>query len=129
MKVFVTGANGYIGFAVASAFAAKGHQVMGLVRSPEKAKKIAAFEIQPIIGSMNDPDSYASVARSCQLFIHCAAEMSDQFHLLDRKTVSSLIKIGIESGLQRSLIYKCHGSQSLYSIGMRSSGQPCSRKG
>lgn len=45
MKIFITSATGYIGFAVASALAAKGHQVYGLVRSEEKAKKIAAAEM------------------------------------------------------------------------------------
>ncbi len=45
MKIFVTGATGYIGFAVASEFAAKGHEVFGLVRSEEKVKKVAAAGI------------------------------------------------------------------------------------
>ncbi len=105
MKIFITGATGYIGFAVATAFAAKGHQVFGLVRSEEKAKKVAAAEVQPVIGSMNDPHSYTTVARSCQLLIHCAAEMSEQFHLLDRKTIETLIKMAAESELSRSIIY------------------------
>lgn len=105
MKIFITGATGYIGFAVASNFAAKGHEVFGLVRSKEKSKKIAAAEIQPVIGTMNDPDSYSQAARSCQLFIHCAAEMSEQFHVLDRKTIETLLKIAAESELPRRIIY------------------------
>lgn len=105
MNVFITGATGYIGFAVAFAFAAKGHRVIGLVRSPEKAKKLKAAEIQPVMGTMNDPKSYTAAARLCQVYIHCAAEMSDQFHTLDRQTVDHLIKIATESGLPRTLIY------------------------
>lgn len=105
MKVFVTGATGYIGFAVAAKFAAKGHQVMGLVRSAEKASKVARAEIQPVIGSMNQPESYTDAAKTCELLVHCAADMGYDFHELDRKTVNHLIKIAAESGLQRSLIY------------------------
>jgi nucleoside-diphosphate-sugar epimerase len=105
MKVFVTGATGYIGFAVASAFAAKGHHVVGLARSAEKAKLLAAAEIQPVIGNMNDPSSYTDAARSCELFIHCAAEMSEEFHMLDRKTANHFMDIARTSPSKHSLIY------------------------
>ena len=105
MKIFVTGANGYIGFAVASRFAARGHHVMGLVRSAEKARIVACAEITPVIGSMNEPESYTQAAQACELFIHCAADMSNEFHLLDRKTIKHLIQIAQQSNLRRSLIY------------------------
>ncbi|QLH43397.1 MAG: NAD-dependent epimerase/dehydratase family protein [Coxiellaceae bacterium] len=105
MRIFITGATGYIGFAVATAFAAKGHEVFGLVRSEEKAKKVAATEVKPVIGNMNDPESYIEIASSCQLLIHCASEMSAQFHALDQKTIETLIKIANASNLQRSIIY------------------------
>jgi nucleoside-diphosphate-sugar epimerase len=105
MKVFVTGANGYIGFAVASRFAAKGHQVKGLVRTAEKAKKIARAEILPVIGDMSHPESYGDAARTCELLVHCAADLTQDFHALDRKTVNYLIQIAHESNLSRRLIY------------------------
>lgn len=105
MKIFITGANGYIGFAVASKFAARGHQVMGLVRSAEKAKKVASAEIIPVIGTMNDPNSYTKAAQSCELFIHCAADMSHDFHALDRKTTNHLLQIAKESDLKHAFIY------------------------
>ena len=38
MKVFITGATGFIGFAAAQAFARAGYEVQGLCRSPEKAR-------------------------------------------------------------------------------------------
>lgn len=105
MKVFVTGATGYIGFAVAAKFAARGHQVMGLVRSAEKEKRVSCAEILPVIGSMNDPESYTQAAQACELFIHCAADLGHEFHALDRKTVNHLIQIAQESTLQRGFIY------------------------
>ena len=42
MKIFVTGANGYIGGSVALALITDGHKVRGLVRSKEKADAVAA---------------------------------------------------------------------------------------
>ena len=44
MQVFVTGANGFIGGAVAAALIAAGHKVRGLVRNKAKASAVAAHE-------------------------------------------------------------------------------------
>ncbi|KAI2463126.1 NAD(P)-binding protein [Annulohypoxylon bovei var. microspora] len=54
--VFVTGANGYIGFAVCRAFVRAGWRVYGLVRRPEAAGALVAEEITPIVGSIS-PDA------------------------------------------------------------------------
>jgi nucleoside-diphosphate-sugar epimerase len=105
MKIFITGATGYIGFAVASALSAKGHQVYGLTRSAENSKKLASREIQPVIGSMNDPSSYLSTAQQCQVLIHCAVDWSEQLYVLDRKTVEELLKLAAQSSRQRTIIY------------------------
>src|SRR5947208_1352599 len=41
MQVLVTGATGYIGFAVAAALRRAGHRVLGLARSEAKARRLA----------------------------------------------------------------------------------------
>jgi nucleoside-diphosphate-sugar epimerase len=105
MRIFITGATGYIGFAVASALAAKGHQVFGLARSEEKAKKLAGVEVNPVIGSMNDVSSYVGTARSCQILIHCAAEWSEQFHKLDRQTIETFLNLISPDDTKRTIIY------------------------
>ncbi|OTB02946.1 hypothetical protein M426DRAFT_322188 [Hypoxylon sp. CI-4A] len=51
--VFVTGANGYLGFAVSRSFVRAGWRVYGLVRRQESAGALAAEEIIPIIGSIS----------------------------------------------------------------------------
>lgn len=105
MNIFITGATGYIGFAVASTLAAKGHQVYGLVRSEEKMKKLEAAEIHPVLGSMGHPSSYAKTANFCEVLIHCAADFSESFHQLDRKTAEVLIRTASETELPRKIIY------------------------
>src|SRR5512143_492764 len=75
MKVFITGATGYVGFNVASAFRRAGHEVWGLARSEEKARMLVQNEIHPVIGSMQKPESYAKKAAECSILVHTASEM------------------------------------------------------
>ena len=91
MRVFVTGATGYIGNAVAKALSRAGHEVHGMARTQEKARDLRRAEIIPVIGSMQDPDSYAGTARNCHVAIHCAAEYSAEYFNLDRRTVEALL--------------------------------------
>lgn len=53
-KVLVTGANGYIGNAVAKAFSRAGWQTFGLLRRAEDAADLARHEIFPLIGTPGD---------------------------------------------------------------------------
>ena len=59
MRVFVTGATGFIGSAVAAAFARAGHETYGLARNPAKARLLEAAEIVPVAGTMEEPDGLA----------------------------------------------------------------------
>ncbi|RSL45784.1 hypothetical protein CEP54_014143 [Fusarium duplospermum] len=56
--VLVTGANGYIGKAVAYAFVRAGWVTYGLIRSVQSSIALTAEEIIPIIGSIDDADSH-----------------------------------------------------------------------
>ena len=56
MKIFCTGASGYIGGSVAAHLVAAGHQVTGLVRSAEKAEAVRALGIEPVMGTLDDAE-------------------------------------------------------------------------
>src|SRR3954463_12170814 len=72
MRIFLTGASGYIGTAVAERLRAAGHQVSGLARSDASAAKLSAAGIQPVPGDFSDPTSVASGARSADAVISLA---------------------------------------------------------
>jgi uncharacterized protein YbjT (DUF2867 family) len=62
MKVFVTGASGYIGGSVAEKLRETWHQVLGLVRSEENARLLKERRIEPIIGTLDDAGIVADAA-------------------------------------------------------------------
>lgn len=105
MKVFITGATGYIGFNVAKALRRAGHRVWGLTRSEEKATKLAKNEITPVIGDMNNPDSYRDIAEQCSVLIHAAADYQNDTVELDRKTVDAFLRAGEKGASPKTVIY------------------------
>ncbi|MCP5084300.1 MAG: NAD-dependent epimerase/dehydratase family protein [Alphaproteobacteria bacterium] len=68
----MTGATGYIGGSVAAALIANGHQVHGLVRSPERAELARAFGIEPLIGSLDDLEVLEKAAQEADAVINTA---------------------------------------------------------
>jgi nucleoside-diphosphate-sugar epimerase len=72
MKIFVTGASGYIGGAVATLLAAQGHSVRGLVRSTAKADGVAAKGIEPVLGTLDDAELLIAEARAADAVINAA---------------------------------------------------------
>lgn len=73
MKVFCTGASGYIGGSVAAHLAAAGHQVAGLVRSAEKADAVRLHGIEPVMGTLDDASILSRAARAADVVVNAAS--------------------------------------------------------
>lgn len=73
MRIFITGANGFIGGAVASALGSDGHAVRGLVRDMAKAEAVAAHGIEPVIGSLDDAALLQAEAQAADAVVNAAS--------------------------------------------------------
>lgn len=72
MRVFLTGANGWVGSAIARDLLDAGHEVAGLVRSGDKADALAAIGVTPVLGSTADLGLLLRAAGEADGVIHTA---------------------------------------------------------
>lgn len=72
MRVFITGAAGFIGTATSKELIANGHQVVGLARSDANVEALKKLGADVHRGSLEDLDSLKSGAKNADGTIHCA---------------------------------------------------------
>lgn len=73
MNIFLTGATGYIGGTLANHLKQAGNAVRGLVRTPEKADRLSAVGIEPVLGDLDSADLLKSEASRADAVINAAS--------------------------------------------------------
>ena len=92
MDVFLTGATGYIGSAVAEALQKAGHKVTGLARAPEKAKQLEARGVRPCLGDLRKPETVSTPAGAAEGVIHTANTNDATSAQADAAVVRAILK-------------------------------------
>ncbi|WP_058185515.1 hopanoid-associated sugar epimerase [Terracidiphilus gabretensis] len=74
MKVFITGATGFVGHHVAKALAAQGAELLFLVRKSSNLSNLEGIPGETIVGDLLNPTSYAPALANCEAVLHVAAD-------------------------------------------------------
>src|ERR1700744_1377073 len=72
MRVFVTGASGFVGSAIVKDLLSAGHQVLGLVRSDKGAEQVKAAGAEVLMGDVNDLEILKQGVTQCDAVLHTA---------------------------------------------------------
>jgi nucleoside-diphosphate-sugar epimerase len=94
MRIFVTGASGWIGSAVVPELISAGHQVLGLARSDASAKAVTDMGAEALRGDLNDTDVLRAGTLDSDGVIHLAfvvPSMSESATQTDAKAIETFV--------------------------------------
>ena len=74
MKVFITGATGFVGSHVASLLVERGDRVRALVRATSNTQNLAGLGCEPVLGDLQSPESLRQGMAGCEAIFHVAAD-------------------------------------------------------
>jgi nucleoside-diphosphate-sugar epimerase len=103
MKVFLTGATGYIGSAIGAALKRAGHLVTGLSRSAAADGKLRARVVTPVRGDLMNPASIERAARLADGVIHAAITNDAHAGEADANAVDAILRA--LSGSDKPFVY------------------------
>lgn len=91
MRVLLTGASGYIGSAVAEALRAGGHEVIGVARSEDAARRLEERGIKARRGDLYDEASIGRAARDVDAVVHAASTGGTDMAQTDAAAVKEIV--------------------------------------
>src|SRR3954470_13838608 len=107
MKVFVTGATGFVGHHVACALAAQGAELRMLVRKSSNFSNLEGIRGDTFVGDLMEPESLRSGLGGCDAVVHVAADY--RLWIRDPQTMyranvegtRELLRLAREAGVKR----------------------------
>jgi dihydroflavonol-4-reductase len=124
MRVFVTGATGFVGSHVAEQLASNGARLRLLVRPSSRLENLTfAGDFEKVVGDLRDPESLRRGLRGCDAVFHVAADYrlwtTDPREMYDANVegTRSILRLAAESGVRR-VVY----CSSVATMGFKSDG-------
>lgn len=108
MRIFMTGASGYIGSHVAKCLISRGHTVSGLSRSQRSCEQLTIIGVHPLSGSLGDKEVLRRAAMENDCVVHAAFnydswEDIDAAFRMDQE--ATLVMLEALAGSERPFIY------------------------
>ncbi len=107
MKVFITGATGFVGGHVARAYAAEGASMRLLTRSSSNLAGIAGIAAETVVGDLRQPEALRSALSGCDVLVHVAADYRlwvrdpEEMYAANVHGTRELLKLAREVGVSR----------------------------
>lgn len=116
MKIFITGATGFIGGRLAQQLAEDGHQLHALIRSPHKTAHLQHANIRLFKGDLSDKKSIEAAIAGCRAAFHLAAYAKswsrdpNLFHQINVDGTVNVFEAAHQAGVQRVVFTSTGGT-------------------
>ncbi len=113
MRIFVTGATGFVGPKVVHALRAQDRDVRALVRRPARAAQLANWGVDLATGDVTDPVSVREGLRGCTHVVHLVAIIQGRPQDFDRimtQGTRDLVQAAKEAGVRRFVLMSALGT-------------------
>jgi dihydroflavonol-4-reductase len=123
VRVFITGATGFVGGHVARSYAAEGASLRLLTRQTSRLDSLADIDAEIVTGDLREPEKLRSALVGCDALVHVAADYRlwvrdpDQMYASNVTGTRELLKLACEVGVRR-VVY----TSSVATMGFKTDG-------
>jgi dihydroflavonol-4-reductase len=123
VRVFITGATGFVGGHVARQYAAEGASLRLLTRKSSRLDSLIGIDAEMVTGELREPEKLRSAITDCDALVHVAADYRlwvrdpAQMHAANVDGTRELLKLAREVGIQR-VVY----TSSVATMGFKTDG-------
>jgi dihydroflavonol-4-reductase len=123
VRVFITGATGFVGGHVARCYAAEGASLRLLTRQTSRLDSLAGIDAEMVTGDLREPAKLRCALEGCDALVHVAADYRlwvrdpEQMYAANVTGTRELLKLAREVGVQR-VVY----TSSVATMGFKSDG-------
>ncbi|GGA61671.1 dihydroflavonol-4-reductase [Edaphobacter acidisoli] len=123
MRVFITGATGFVGGHVARHYAAEGAELRLLTRQTSRLDSLAGLNAETVVGDLREPEKLRSALNGCDALVHVAADYRlwvrdpKEMYAANVDGTRELLRLARECGVER-VVY----TSSVATMGFKADG-------